>query len=261
MALVKSKMANLAWAYGSSDSSSAGISQAQEFPDLCLNAARSMLRLYEMLHKNNNLARFSFTDFQGCSTSTIIMLLYGIVDRDEDYDDYVDSAIEALSYMGTGCDKAQAAVQFIRGFRELADEAYKRARNPSTNPTGSTTQEGLKLYGEWMVSCEETHQEQNDDALSLAAHAQEPNYVPLQAENAALVALAAESTDRDNEMAPVGISGASAWQSGTMHSTWLSEVGIDRESEPLTMDDFMNLSVPESFLADVTGINLLDCGF
>ncbi|PWY63043.1 hypothetical protein BO83DRAFT_324903, partial [Aspergillus eucalypticola CBS 122712] len=261
IALVKSKMANAAWATASSGCSSAGTSQAQEFSDLCLNAARSMLRLYEMLRKDNILARFSFTDFQGCSTSAIIMLLYGVVDRDETYDDYVDSAFEALSYMGTGCDKAQAAVQFIRGFRELTDEAYKRARNLSTNPTVSTTLEDLELYEEWVVSCGETERAQNDGALSLAAHEQEPNCVPLQAENAASMVLATDSTDRGNDMAPVGISGASDWQSETIHSTWLSGVGNDRESEALTMDDLMNSSIPESFVADVTGINLLDFGF
>ncbi|KAK2042410.1 hypothetical protein LZ31DRAFT_596410 [Colletotrichum somersetense] len=41
-----------------------------------------MIELFECLYRSGNLAWFSFTDFQGCSIATIILLLAGILTRD-----------------------------------------------------------------------------------------------------------------------------------------------------------------------------------
>ncbi|GJC77274.1 putative transcriptional regulatory protein C417.09c [Colletotrichum liriopes] len=50
--------------------------------DACIKAAKKMIELFDGLSHSGNMARFSFTDFQGCSIATIIMLLAGILDRD-----------------------------------------------------------------------------------------------------------------------------------------------------------------------------------
>ncbi|KAI8241160.1 putative transcriptional regulatory protein, partial [Colletotrichum sp. SAR 10_96] len=58
---------------------SAAVEQAA---DACIRAAKKMLELFEGLSRSGNMARFSFTDLQGCSIATIVVLLAGILQRD-----------------------------------------------------------------------------------------------------------------------------------------------------------------------------------
>lgn len=90
-----------------------------EHARLCVRAAKEVLQLFEVLWAKEKLALFSFTDFHGCSTATIIIFLSGIPERDSEYDRRValgwlhyDSSQPETGLPGLGCSSSSA-------FREL----------------------------------------------------------------------------------------------------------------------------------------------
>lgn len=98
------------------------------FAKHCIKAAKKLLRLFENITKTNNLTRFSFTDFQGCSISTIIVLLSGIMNRDPEYEAQVDFGLESLRKMADGNKSAKTGVRFVEMLRSIADEAVAKLR-------------------------------------------------------------------------------------------------------------------------------------
>ncbi|KAJ4998449.1 putative transcriptional regulatory protein, partial [Colletotrichum sp. SAR 10_66] len=78
---------------------SAAVEQAA---DACIRAAKKMLELFEGLSRSGNMARFSFTDLQGCSIATIVVLLAGILQRDAGYDGRVAFGLDCLRRMAGG---------------------------------------------------------------------------------------------------------------------------------------------------------------
>lgn len=126
----------------------------QSIPKLakhCIKAAKKLLRLFENITKTDNLTRFSFTDFQGCSISTIIVLLAGIVNRDPEYEAQVNFGLESLRKMADGNKSAKTGVRFVEMLRSTADEAVaklrQKAHHSQTQP-GANKDNGSR-YDEW----------------------------------------------------------------------------------------------------------------
>jgi hypothetical protein len=114
-----------------------------------------MIRLFEILRENEYLARFSFTDFHGCSIATIIILLHGILERDATYEATINFAFESLRYMATDNETARLRVKFVDGFKSLADEAVDKMRAASgmEYTDGSKNESGgYESWLEWMTS-------------------------------------------------------------------------------------------------------------
>jgi hypothetical protein len=121
----------------------------------CSKAARKMIRLFEILRDNEYLARFSFTDFHGCSIATIIILLYGILERDATYEATINFALGSLRYMATDSETTSLRIKFIERFKSLADEAVEKLRAASgMEGTDESKNEpgGYESWLEWMTS-------------------------------------------------------------------------------------------------------------
>ena len=94
----------------------------------CIKAAKKILRLYEDVRRTGNLTRFSFTDFQGCSVATSLVLLAGILERDSDYERHVTFGLDSLRKMAEGNTTATAGLKFVEALQSIAEEAVQRLR-------------------------------------------------------------------------------------------------------------------------------------
>lgn len=103
--------------------------------EACIKAAKKILRLYEDVRRTGNLTRFSFTDFQGCSVATSLVLLAGILERDSDYTRYVNFGLGSLREMAHGNATATAGLKFVEALQSIAEEAVQRLRQHGTAAT------------------------------------------------------------------------------------------------------------------------------
>ncbi|PCH09497.1 Transcription factor [Penicillium occitanis (nom. inval.)] len=138
----------------------------QSVPSLakhCIKAAKKLLRLFENITKTNNLTRFSFTDFQGCSISTIIVLLAGIMNRDPEYEAQVNFGLESLRTMADGNKSAKTGVRFVEMLRSIADEAVAKLKqtvyHSQTQPgTYEDNESRYVQWAEWLVRADGSQQ-------------------------------------------------------------------------------------------------------
>ncbi|KAH7035849.1 fungal-specific transcription factor domain-containing protein [Microdochium trichocladiopsis] len=122
----------------------------------CVKAARKMLGLFEELTRTGNLTRFSFTDFQGCSIATIVILLAGIIEHD-------DPSFERLATFGLNCLRkmaeggngaAKTGVGFVEALQSITNEASEKLKNVASiaalAPTPALSQEHYNGWVEWL---------------------------------------------------------------------------------------------------------------
>jgi hypothetical protein len=121
----------------------------------CIKAAKRILRLYEDVRRTGNLTRFSFTDFQGCSVVTSLVLLAGILERDSDYERHVAFGLDSLRKMAEGNTTATAGLKFVEALQSITEEAIQRLRQQDvsvTTPLHHSSQ--TADYSTW-ADCEE----------------------------------------------------------------------------------------------------------
>lgn len=95
----------------------------------CVKAAKKMLRLFENICKTGNMTKSSFTDFQGCSIATMVLLIAGIVERDFCYETEVRFGLNCLRSMAGEHLTATTGVAFMEALQSIADEAAEKLRN------------------------------------------------------------------------------------------------------------------------------------
>ncbi|KAK1719504.1 hypothetical protein CaCOL14_001795 [Colletotrichum acutatum] len=139
--------------------------------EACIKAAKKMLELFEGLCRGGNMARFSFTDFQGCSIATIIVLLAGILDRDSGYDGRVAFGIDCLRKMSSfGNTTAKMGVRFVEALQSITNEARSklvmaRRREMSQAPDSLSGQaEGYGRWAEWLANAEVVGSPSDDES-------------------------------------------------------------------------------------------------
>ncbi|KAF3385391.1 hypothetical protein F1880_002743 [Penicillium rolfsii] len=131
--------------------------------DSCTKAARKLLQLFENLTNTQNMTRFSFTDFQGCSIATIVTLVAGILDRDSGYEARVAFGLDCLRGMAAGNMTAQMGVRFVEAVRSITNEAAEKLHHASANEKRHEDDVAPKLtsaYNQWAEWL--TLQEQED---------------------------------------------------------------------------------------------------
>ncbi|KAL0943911.1 thiamine repressible gene regulatory protein thi1 [Colletotrichum truncatum] len=89
----------------------------------CSRAAKKILNLLECASNTGNIAPSSFTDFQGCSIATIIVVLTGILERDSAYEAQVDFGLSCLRKMANVHTAGRMAVCFVEALLSIAKEA------------------------------------------------------------------------------------------------------------------------------------------
>ncbi|KAH0427126.1 hypothetical protein CcaCcLH18_09873 [Colletotrichum camelliae] len=140
--------------------------------DACIRAAKKMLELFEGLSRSGNMARFSFTDLQGCSIATIVVLLAGILQRDSGYDGRVAFGLDCLRRMaGGGNATAGMGVRFVEALRSITDEARGRLLRVQRKEGGSPLRvdertTGYGDWAEWLATAEVAESSSEDEEMS-----------------------------------------------------------------------------------------------
>ncbi|ENH71760.1 Putative transcriptional regulatory protein C3C7.04 [Fusarium oxysporum f. sp. cubense race 1] len=111
---------------------------AENLSASCTRAAKKLLQLFEKLVQSGNSARFSFTDFQGCSIATIITLIAGILQRDSTYDTRVNFGLNCLRQMVNGNPAATVGVKFVETLQETTSGNVPVGGTPSLWPVSIT---------------------------------------------------------------------------------------------------------------------------
>ncbi|TPX17572.1 uncharacterized protein E0L32_012135 [Thyridium curvatum] len=233
-----------------------------DFPKLCHQAARSMLDLYSTLQSVDMLARSSFTDFQGCSTATVIVLLNGAIHRGESYQSDVKSAFNALSFMAAENDRTRAALHFICSLQRLTDEAYNRIHGalPVEDENLAGKDDALSIYENWLIASREPPQTASRNSPTPGDYT-----IPtgdLSRPGMAAVGIDPAKVDHSRATSVLPGSGlpSADWMHGHLSHGWMPGIETGFSFPP---DDFLGSpSVSDTFIADVTGIHdLLDFGF
>ncbi|KAH8898285.1 hypothetical protein GQ53DRAFT_759539 [Thozetella sp. PMI_491] len=94
----------------------------------CIKSAKKVLQLFEGLKHTGNLTRFSFTDFQGCSLATTILLVAGIIEEDGDCSTRAAFGLDCLRLMTGGNNTAVVGIRFVEALQSIAQEAATRLK-------------------------------------------------------------------------------------------------------------------------------------
>lgn len=94
----------------------------------CIKAAKKMLDLFACIDRTGQMTKSSFTDFQGCSIATMILLVAGILERDLCYEARISFGLGCLKRMAGDHAAAINGVHFMEALKAIADEAAEKLR-------------------------------------------------------------------------------------------------------------------------------------
>ncbi|KAI8720018.1 Fungal-trans domain-containing protein [Fusarium sp. LHS14.1] len=225
----------------------------------CTKAARKLLQLFEDLTRIRNTARFSFTDFQGCSIATIVTLIAGIIERDSTYESRVTFGLNCLRDMAAGNLTAKVGVRFVETLQAISNEAAHKLRQSGTF-SGQLEEDIESLqpsaYNDWAAWLASQHQPQTNifDSTVEQGTATGPEITRRErsAPNADLCNL--QTTDED--------AGWSGQVLEPLSTTRLLMQQPTEVPEPLVVaeNDFTSTIYgdDQSFLIGLTGLDVLD---
>lgn len=116
----------------------------------CRNAAQNMIANIDRVRQTKLLARFSWTDFQGCSTAILITLLYRVIEKDFDYEYIIDSGLHNLKVLAEASKPAQLALNFVLEFKKIVEEAVDQPHHPE--PASNAADGQRENYKKWLSS-------------------------------------------------------------------------------------------------------------
>jgi hypothetical protein len=105
----------------------------------CVKAAKKMLELFGTIERAGNMTKSSFTDFQGCSIATMILLVAGMLERDLCYEARISFGLECLRRMAGDHIAAINGVHFMEALKAIADEAAHKLRSCDPSAAEPTT--------------------------------------------------------------------------------------------------------------------------
>jgi hypothetical protein len=222
----------------------------------CAKAARKILFLFETVTRNQMIARFSFTDFQGCSIATIVTLVSGITDRDSGYTARVAFGLACLRNMAIGNTTAKMGVTFVEAVQTITEEARDKLHQAAPivteprelQPSTSVSVSDYNRWAEWFTNQERYHIQEQLPVPGEVSRAE--NDIP--------------SSQTCLQSAAANIETMSSWR--TANEQFGLEENLLSHSLPIAQDiaypedDFSLVlqSDDPTFLMGLTGLDLLD---
>ncbi|ETN41805.1 uncharacterized protein HMPREF1541_03742 [Cyphellophora europaea CBS 101466] len=114
----------------------------------CSTAARKMLANFEHVRQAKLLARFSWTDFQGCSTAILVTLFSRVIKQDVNYQRDIDEGLRTLKVLAEASKPAQLALDFVQEFKKIVEEAVQRSQRPEI--VRDTAHNQRQTYKQWL---------------------------------------------------------------------------------------------------------------
>jgi hypothetical protein len=130
--VVSAVRARLRSAFGTGTAPSPAEEDSELMSKPCVKAAQKMLELFGKIRNVGKLTKSSFTDFQGCSIATMVLLVAGILERDLCYETRISFGIDCLRSMAGDNAAATTGVDFMEALKSIADEAAEKLRR--SNP-------------------------------------------------------------------------------------------------------------------------------
>ncbi len=124
----------------------------------CIKSAEKMLRLFEGLTRTGNLTRFSFTDFQGCSIATIVLLVAGIIEEEGNCKTKACFGLDCLRRMTGGNATAIMGIHFVEEVQAISNEAAARLeamrarRDPAVAKSGTSEASEYSRWAQWLAT-------------------------------------------------------------------------------------------------------------
>jgi hypothetical protein len=121
----------------------------ERFSVKCVDAAKSIIELFDMLQEAHSLGMFSFTDFQGCSTATVVLLLNCMLHGKQTNTRSIETGYACLSFMAIGNDYAKTAITYVQELHSIAEEVLEMSRLTASNHLIAYDDPGVIAYEEW----------------------------------------------------------------------------------------------------------------
>jgi transcription elongation factor Elf1 len=104
-----------------------------------------------MLHQTENLGMFSFTDFQGCSIATVILLLEFMRRGNIANSLSIDTGFSCLRYMATENQHAKLVIQYVEELRAIANQVIEKCMQRSSDDQNNRIDSrGIDAYQTWI---------------------------------------------------------------------------------------------------------------
>ena len=125
----------------------------------CAKSAAKLIQLFESISKTQNITRFSFTDFQGCSIATIVTLVAGILERDSGYGARVKFGLDCLRKMASGNMTAKIGVRFVEAVQSITNEAAEKLNYAASSNHETSVSSSASSYDQWAewITRQESH--------------------------------------------------------------------------------------------------------
>lgn len=204
-------------------SSAEGDSELMSKP--CVKAAQKMLELFGKIRNVGKLTKSSFTDFQGCSIATMVLLVAGILERDLCYETRISFGLDCLRSMAGDNAAATTGVDFMEALKSIADEAAEKLRRSNTKAQQSGT-------GDNIASTTSTTARDHPSPPPVAADLED------------------WSIEEDLQPSPSRMLESTTWNE---LSTDAWAMGADMNDEPFSFIQHDN----EAFLMELTGLDVL----
>ncbi|KAF2013937.1 hypothetical protein BU24DRAFT_483775 [Aaosphaeria arxii CBS 175.79] len=224
----------------------------------CIKAARKILHLLEDVRRTGNLTRFSFTDFQGCSIATTVILLAGILERDASYERLVVFGLDSLRKMAEGNATATAGVGFVEALQSIADEAVEKMNQTETLPPATnfgSRESDYNTWAQWLAQQSGQVDESVDSLHQRTFEAEEP----IQTHGSAL--------SPESSTAFTRWDGATALQQLSEPAYTATMLSVQDQTTPTPLSHFdgsyssIQFNQDPTFLMGLTGIDMLGFDF
>lgn len=113
----------------------------------CVSSAFKIIQLINYLYENGKLARFSFTDLNCCSTAALIIMIHELVRQHPLYRSSMEIAMQAMTYMATGCGNAKQGLKLITELQRVISAL--KSRMTREKEKSAHTDSPAVGYDEW----------------------------------------------------------------------------------------------------------------
>ncbi|KAH0359330.1 hypothetical protein KCU65_g10025, partial [Aureobasidium melanogenum] len=123
----------------------------ERYAGQCVESAKAMIDLFGTLKRLRYLGMFSYTDFQGCSTATVILISDCMYQGRTPDSHFVQTGLTCLEFMAIGHNQAKTDLRFVKELQSIAEDVSEKFRLRVINQprqVGATS--GVKAYEDWV---------------------------------------------------------------------------------------------------------------
>lgn len=123
----------------------------ERYAGQCVEAAKAIIDLFETLQRLRYLGIFSYTDFQGCSTATVVLILDCMYQGRTPNSHFVQTGLSCLEFMAIGNQQAKTGLRFVKELQCIAEDVSEKYRLTVINQSDQVgVTSGVEAYEHWV---------------------------------------------------------------------------------------------------------------